>query len=252
MRYGAVKALLSLLFVLPLEAKARCIVHDVQQGETWRGISIQYYKSPYRVKDLLVQNNFPRKLLAGSRVYIYIPTEDDWQAACENAISWRLSMRRRYDRIPTFIQAIPQAIQQVFPSISPERKLDLCISALVTAEQETMYEFMIGSAGEVGIYQFKLDTVRLTGRQTKVLSIASENDEYLVRLLLDPLEATKVFLLHYMYLLQRYEYSHRLAWRRYNNGSMAEAYAERAMDKYTTITRQKLFNCQKFLNGELP
>jgi hypothetical protein len=125
----------------------------------------------------------------------------------------------------------------------PLGALEQCRWAIVTAHQESLFEFAIGGAGEVSMYQFKLDTVRLTGKWYNIDQLANGSDYQLVRLLLSTRQATKIFLLHYRELYRRYK-SLWMAWKRYNNGSEATAYASKAMKRYKEVRKLQPVICK--------
>jgi hypothetical protein len=126
---------------------------------------------------------------------------------------------------------------------TPVQKLEACRWALTTAHQESLFQFAIGGAGEVGMYQFKLNTVRLTGKWYNLRPMATGSDAEIVRWLLDTTQATEIFLLHYTELHRRYK-GLWLAWKRYNNGSEAAAYASKAMKRYWEVRRLQPVKCK--------
>jgi len=220
------------------KASAKCLQHTVIKGETLRKISKRYYKDSSHWYDIRLQNHLKRNVIRpGQQLNIYIPDTNDWTIACENIFTARINRLASPGSdisARNIIDGILLANKLSGNTLTPVQKLEACRWAIVTAQQESNFEFSIGSAGEVGSYQFKLDTVRLMGERYKILYLAEGSDKALVRILLKPIDATAIFVLHFMYLHKKYN-SLWLAWRKYNSGSEADAYASKAMQKYQRV-----------------
>ncbi len=227
------------------KAEARCVTHIVEQGQTLGKISKQYYGDRNHWQDIKWQNNLKRnRLKVGQELGIYIPDEDDWKIACTLLIHLRLDQLGITRPAYTTDGIIDGVIDMNMVDPDPIRALEYCRWATATAEQESMYQFAVGGAGEIGMYQFKLNTVRLTGRWYNNLYLQGD-DTRLVKLLLNPQIATKIFLLHYIELHKRYK-SLWIAWKRYNNGSEAAAYASKAMKRYWKIRQLQPIKCRPY------
>jgi len=239
-----------LIIILPFmcskKSKAECITHTVQKGESLAKISKQYYGDRAHWKDIKYQNDLKRNWVKeGQELQVYVPGYDDWGNACGNILYQRLQalgLERPRSFIRSFIAGIELSSIMSHKYANPMDWLKSCRWAIATAEQESMYEFAIGGAGEVGTFQFKLDTVRLTGRWYKIENLSTGTDRELVKLLTVTDEAVAVFVLHFRELHRRYK-NLWIAWKRYNNGSEAAAYASKAIGRYNKIRRIKPMEC---------
>lgn len=228
------------IFCLLLSSPAwtKCHTYVVEKGDTLYKISKKILNTPHQWYDIKLQNNLKsKKLQIGQELTIYEPTSLDWMEACEDILRQRweqLDLQRSTSKYYELIDGIAAA-SNILEVEDPDRLLEICRWAITTAEQESMYEFAIGSAGEVGMYQFKLDTVRLTLRWYDLQW--NQSDKSLVSYLITTSNATMIFVLHYYELWRREKKDLWLAWRRYNNGSEAAAYASKALDRYRRIKR---------------
>jgi hypothetical protein len=224
------------------KCKAECIQHVVSTGDTLGKLSKLYYGDRKHWQDIKWQNDLQSsRLKAGQKLQVYVPRTEDWGQACQTLISARMN-QLGIERSDELILAIANGIADMNIGGDPLIALEQCRWTIATAHQESMFEFAVGGAGEIGMYQFKLDTVRLTGRWYKINWMAQANDMDLVKFLLDPRNATKVFLLHYTELHRRYK-GLWMAWKRYNNGSEAAAYASKAVKRYWEVRRLKPVDC---------
>jgi hypothetical protein len=220
------------------KAKAECITYTTVKKDTLGKLAKRFYGDRNYWHDIKWQNNLKRNTLPiGIKLHMYMPGHSDWETACRNIILQRIETKRIDPNRYIFIQESTLEGIRLATDIldfDPRQRLEACRLATATAEQESMYEFAVGGAGEVGPYQFKLNTVRMTLRPYES-SDTKNNDEELVRLLLDYSVATQIFILHYYDLLGRCKGSRWCAWKRYNNGSEAAAYASKAMKRYWEI-----------------
>ncbi len=234
------------------KAHAKCVVHTVERGDTLGKISKQYYvnedgydKSHWQ--DIKWQNELKTtRLKVGQKLGIYLPDENDWFKACQALINMRID-ELRLTRDESLALAIAQGINMVGTNelgYTPAQKYEACRWAAATAHQESLFQFAIGGAGEVGMYQFKLNTIRLTGRWYKLKPMAKGTDATLVQWLIDPVRATEIFLLHYAELYKRYNNNVWFAWKRYNNGSEAHAYASKAVKRYWQVRKLQPVMCK--------
>jgi hypothetical protein len=222
--------------------KAECITHTVKKGETLGKISEEYFESQKFWKDIKWQNDLKRNhLKVGQQIDIYIPDTKDWKIACRALVYMRID-QLGVSRPDSLVSAIVNGVADMNIGGDPIVALEQCRWAITTAHQESLFQFAVGGAGEIGIYQFKLDTVRLTGKWYD-MDYLQGSDAQLVKLLLDTRSATKVFLLHYIELHKRYK-GLWLAWKRYNNGSEAAAYASKAVKRYWEVRQLQPVRCQ--------
>lgn len=237
-------AIIITILLLAGVSNAKTIKYTVKRGDTLSKLAKHYYNNWRKWKIIQETNN-----IRGTRIDIgkvlLIPDvkEFEWKDPCKQIVTERMIQLHKDAATiaktrDAFIYAIEHA-SEVIDDVAPVdgfKKLEMCRWALVTAQQETNFQFAIGAAGEIGMYQFKLDTVRV------VLNIyrfkdKMPTDKQLVTYLLDPAAATYIYLLHFNYLKSKYG-SLRLAWKRYNGaGPYAEMYAERAMVRYREVKR---------------
>lgn len=234
MKYSALLTLFFILFISS-DIYAKCVKHIVKPGETFSKIAEQYSpltsKHASYVQRAATSNKYP---LINEEITFFVP-DKKWDIDCEMVIQQRMECKGLE---PTYepkliVAGIRSATRQL--GLNEVQSFNLCIQAAVTAEQESMYRFAIGSAGEVGMFQFKLDTVRLTYRWYKS-NLYDDSDEALVKKLISTTSAAYIYALHFQELKRRYG-DIRLAWKHYNGGSSAEEYSERAMRRYKEIKR---------------
>lgn len=221
------------------KAQAKCYVHIIQQGDTLTKISEKYTGEDQHWKSIKLQNNVrSTKLKIGHKLDVYVPDEIDWEHACRNIISVRLG-QLKIKRPEGFKNGIVQGIVLASDNIlflSPRKKVEMCRIALTTAIQESFCQFAIGGAGELGCYQFKADTVRLTGEWYTLHPMANATDKDIATWMLDSASSTEIFVLHFHEIHKRYG-NLWSSWKRYNNGSESAAYASRAMERYWKIKK---------------
>lgn len=228
---------------LTWEKKARgaCHIYKTVKGDTLGKLSKDFYGSRSYWRDIKAQNFLKRNTLPiGLELYIYVPDKDDWQKACKSIILQRIKKKRidasKYHYIwSKTIKGIIKANDTMREPLDPIELVEACRLATATAEQESMYEFAIGGAGEVGPFQFKMTTARMTLKAYRKYKDISLTDKTIVQMLLNYDIATMVFVLHYYDLLKRCKDNKWCAWKRYNNGSEAAAYASKAMKRYQEI-----------------
>lgn len=160
--------------------------------------------------------------------------EDNWTTVCQQVANQHIAQHAGiYNfEIITGIQLAVETISSIYGQLDPFTMFQLCEWAIATAEQESFFRFAVGSAGEIGPYQFKLNTVRLVGK-IYTLDVGT-TDREIVENLLDNTMATYIFSLHFYNLLHRHKTLWR-AWRSYNNGKHATQYANEIMHRYTRI-----------------
>lgn len=241
---------LFLCSMLCKDACAKCYIHVVEEKETLASISKKYTGETQHWQGIQKQNALKdHKICVGQNLYVYVPEEDDWAIACRNIIETRLHqirVIRPKEFIDDIIYGISVASDRTL-HLSPRKKVEMCRVTLTTALHESYCMFSIGGAGELGIYQFKVSTVQLTGEWYGMHHVANATDELITYWMLDTAHATEIFVLHFHELHKRYG-NLWLSWKRYNNGSDASAYATRAMEKYYKIKQINPINCRKATN----
>lgn len=237
--------LITIPWITP-DSAAKCVIHIVKENETLGLISNQYYDTPDKWRNIKWQNNLrSNKIEVNQELEIHIP-DHDWIDACRDLIRQRLHRVKRIDQLELLTENIPSGIILVTTvdehiQATNTEKLEMCRWAIATAEQESNFEFAVGGAGEIGMYQFKLDTARLTLKWYGIN--LEQDDKSLVKMLLDEDSATWMFVLHYHYLIKRYG-SMWIAWKHYNNGSEASAYASKVVERYWQIRSLKYTGCK--------
>jgi hypothetical protein len=115
------------------------------------------------------------------------------------------------------------------------------ITAAVT-EQEGLYSFAIGGAGEIGQYQFKVETLRIA---TKLAGEDYKNLTHkdLVNRVLDSFSATYYFTIYFDYLLKACRGNTWCALEIYNSGLDKKAYAASVYKRYMSFVNGKSFDC---------
>ena len=222
-------------------AKAECITYTTVKGDTLGKLAKKFYGDRQYWRDIKWQNNLKRNTLPIElELQIYIPDSKDWKLACRNILQQRINKKKISEDKHLYImystiRGLEEASNIIYPPLNSREKIEFCRFTIVTAEQESMYQFAIGGAGEVGPYQFKLNTVRMTFRSHGEYKDTYLTDKTIVKMLLGYDAATMVFVLHYYDLLKKCKGSRWCAWKRYNNGSEASAYASKAMKRYWEI-----------------
>jgi LysM repeat protein len=247
-------AVLAIIFLVILsirdcnqEAKAGCLTYTVQKGDTLNKISQQHFGDKSYWRDIKRQNHLKSNYLKiGQELSFYIPDDLDWTSSCKSILKQRQkALRLNRPEVPFhgIVDGVAGA-GTILGIEDPILLLEMCRWAITTAEHESMYKFAIGSVGEIGIYQFRLDTARLTLRRYNISNEQDLTDEYLVRLLLDTKAAATVFNLHFHTLYSRYN-SLWLAWYRYNGtGDHAKEYADKIMKRYYEIRMLQAVTCR--------
>lgn len=235
-------------------AQAECLQYTVQKGDSLKKVAKEYYGHKKYWLDIKYQNELKRnRLKPGQELYLYIPEETEWFSACNSIIIQRLAEKgysERYSEAGDILFGLKQAFRTL--DLNALEKLEMCRWAVTTAEQESMYIFSVGSAGEIGMFQTLLDTARLTLAEYNIgfeddngKTMKPPTDRQLVTLLLDNKFATFIFALHF-HSLREQRGSLYLAWYRYNGfGEHAKLYADKAIRRYYEIRRIQPLYCKK-------
>lgn len=238
-------AIVMVLTFLCKKACAGCVKHTVLPQETLSTIAETYLGNPKYWTEIKRNNKLSSKsITAGETLYVYIPETIDFDIACRNIVIQRLE---KFSKIPgrsiianSIIHGIDLASAQISlkfgKTVSPREMLELCYAAVTTAEHESAYRFAVGNAGEVGMFQFRLRTMRGTLKFYTDINMSFYSDEYLVRMLLKPENAAYIFALHFYRLRERCKKSMWCTWRRYNgSGPHARKYAGKTMQRHKKI-----------------
>lgn len=165
-----------------------------------------------------------------------------WLTACEQLVADHISERNGETllNIPVGLQLAIEIIKGKYGELNPYMAYQMCQWALTTAEQESYFRFAVGSAGEIGPYQFKLNTVRMVG---KIYGFdIGRSDREIVENLLDDTMSTCIFSLFFYHLLMKH---HTLpqAWWVYNNGKHARQYVKQVMGRYSRVKQSAVTYC---------
>lgn len=233
------------VLAFPLHSSGVCFQHVVETGDTLASISKLWFGNTKHAKSIAKYNNVQElNLKVGTNISVYLPDELDWMDACTNVILARLSQRMSLEQIPNvlpIISAIEEFEVDEGRYMTPSKKLELCKILLTISEHETLYRFRVGKVGEIGIYQFRLSTARFV--VSLMVNPIGMTDEILVKYMLDPKNAAKLFLVLYSYLHDKHG-STWTAFYAYNGaGPMARRYANEATTKLNEISRIREMEC---------
>jgi len=227
-----------------------CETHIVSKGDTLASISKKYTGTTDNWFQIYNQNNLRTKTLEKNQtIHIYLPAAHTWKEACKNIIEGRCKYHnKKCNDIESIVLGIEEGVDVLYKegliaNNNTKTYMEFCYAAAATAEQESMFEFRVGGAGEVGMYQFKLSTLKLAILGTN--STVNLSDRELVSMLLDTRTATLYFVTWYGFLLKTclgYKYC---AWKKYNAGVDADSYASSVITRYYKIRNQKHYQCEK-------
>lgn len=171
-------------------------------------------------------------------------TDDTWIEGCQKIA--QVHMLQQTGQVGVTIiaglQLAAVTIEEKFGKVEPGMMFQLCQWALATAEQESFFRFAVGGAGEIGPYQFKLNTVRRVGNFYAV--DLGRTDREIVETLLDDTMSTYVFTLHFYQLLMKHKTLWR-AWYAYNAGKHATQYANEVTRRYKRIKQVVYAQCKQ-------
>jgi hypothetical protein len=231
---------------LARDACAKCIKHTVLPRETLAMLAESYLGSAKHWREIKRNNHLrSNRIKAGTTLYIHIPDEEDFPIACRNIVLQRL---RKLNKLQVDADDTAQAIingiglasidisAKFGKTVSPRELLELCYAATTTAERESAYRFTVGAAGEIGMFQFKLRTVRNTLAFYLDVDAKTLSDKDLVLLLLQPEKAAYIFVLHFYELWEKCRKNMWCTWRRYNgSGPHAHEYAGKALQRHRKV-----------------
>ena len=231
----------------PKQAKAGCLTYTVQKGDTLNKISKQHFGKKSYQRDIKRQNHLKSDYLkVGQELSFYVPDELDWMESCSTILRERqkaLNLKRFEVPFYGIVDGVAGA-GIVLGIENPITLLEMCRWAITTAEHESMYKFAVGSVGEIGMYQFRLDTARLTLQEYNINSQHDLTDKYLVQLLLNTKAAATVFSLHFYTLYLRHDTLWQ-SWYKYNGtGDHAKEYADKIMKRYHKIRMLQAVTCK--------
>lgn len=232
-------------------------IYIVEPGDTLFKIAEDYYGDGKRWKEIKDFNH-----LHGTNIEVNqklkVPGKKlNYKKICYQAALKRITTRTKHAKDYTFTGLSPKEkvktqeyrerlayviATQVYyfqniikKELTPITKLNYCLAAVATAEQESNFRFSIGPVGEIGIWQFRLSTARYV--HIKNLQDGAITDRQLVELMLDP-EISVLYFYFYFHELYERHGTFEMAWTRYNGqGEAARAYSRKIMKRYKEIKK---------------
>jgi LysM repeat protein len=214
-------------------------IHQVARGETLYVIAEHYYNDGDKWEDIRDINGLDdHNIDVGQKLYIpKANSKISYWKKCLSAGKKRLAQKKITDRHKHLLVEKIARMSQTLPSeYNQIQKMRLCLAAITTAEQESMYEFAIGPVGELGPFQFRASTVRYISE--KYFHGSKElTDRDVTNMMLQDRVAIKYFFLYFTELYKRHG-TLELAWMRYNGkGPAAAEYSIKAIKRYKSIRK---------------